>query len=44
MSSSNKRTQKLYAEERRTQDRLNKEKELRADVEQELTQYFQEQE
>lgn len=44
MSSSNKQNQKLYAEERRTQDRLNKEKELRADVEQELTQYFQEQE
>lgn len=46
MSSSNKRTKlakSLYAEVRRKQDRLNQEKQLRADVEQELIQYFQEQ-
>ena len=46
MSSLNKRTkqtQTLYAEVRRKQDRLNQEKQLRADVEQELIQYFQEQ-
>ena len=47
MSSSNKRTKQthpLYAEARRKQDRLDQEKLLRADVEQELIQYFQEQE
>lgn len=46
MSSLNKRTkqtQKLYAEARRKQDRFDQEKQLRADVEQELIQYFQEQ-
>ena len=46
MSSLNKRTkqiQPLYAEERRKRDRLDQEKQLRADVEQELIQYFQEQ-
>ncbi|WP_180025037.1 tyrosine-type recombinase/integrase [Acinetobacter sp. YH1901134] len=47
MSSSNKRTkpvQPLYAEKRRKQIRLNKEELHRSDVEQELIQYFQEQE
>lgn len=47
MSLSNKRTkpvQTLYAEERRKQIRLNKEELHRPDVEQELIQYFQEQE
>lgn len=46
MSSINKRTkqiQPLYAEERRKRDRLDQEKQLRANVEQELIQYFQEQ-
>ena len=46
MSSLNKRTKQtrtLYAEARRKQDRLDQEKQLRADVEQELIQYFQEQ-
>jgi len=46
MSSLNKRTKQtrtLYAEVRRKQDRLDQEKQLRADVEQELIQYFQEQ-
>lgn len=46
MSSLNKRTkqiQPLYAEKRRKRDRLDQEKQLRADVEQELIQYFQEQ-
>lgn len=45
MSSLNKRTKQtrtLYAEARRKQDRLDQEKQLRADVEQELIQYFQE--
>ncbi|WP_151710929.1 tyrosine-type recombinase/integrase [Acinetobacter brisouii] len=47
MYSSNKRTKQthpLYAEARRKQDRLDQEKLLRANVEQELIQYFQEQE
>ena len=46
MSSLNKHTKQtrtLYAEARRKQDRLDQEKQLRADVEQELIQYFQEQ-
>ena len=47
MSLSNKRTKQarpLYAEARRKQDRIDQEKQLRADVEQQLIQYFQEQE
>ncbi|MHA3116570.1 site-specific integrase [Acinetobacter sp. ANC 4635] len=44
MSSFNKKTKKLYAETRRKQNRLDQEQQLRADVEQELLQYFQEQE
>ena len=46
MSSLNKRTKQtrtLYAEARRKQDRLDQEEQLRVDVEQELIQYFQEQ-
>ena len=46
MSSLNKHTKQtrtLYAEARRKQDRLAQDKQLRADVEQELIQYFQEQ-
>ena len=45
MSSSNKRTKQarpLYAENRRKQIRLEKEKSPRSDVEKELIQYFQE--
>ncbi|WP_410487659.1 tyrosine-type recombinase/integrase [Acinetobacter baumannii] len=44
MSSFNKQNQKLYAEERRKRNRLDQEKMLRADVENELSQYFHEQE
>lgn len=43
MSSRNNRSKKLYAETRRKQDRIDQEKQLQADAEQELIQYFQEQ-
>ena len=44
MSSSNKKTKKLYAEERRKQNRLEQEKVIQDDVKNELAQYFQEKE